>query len=85
MHFSDCFYKNALLEKTSIIMNAIYYKQQLYNLLSIEYNCPADVFDREDNILTESKLCDGSNNQNAGKPRHPSIVQRDVQKRLSPV
>ena len=36
-----------------------YYKQQLLKLLSLEYNCDPDAFAGEDNILTESKLCDG--------------------------
>lgn len=40
-------------------MNAADYKQQLLKLLSLEYNCSEDAFGKEDNILTESKLCDG--------------------------
>ena len=42
-----------------IIMNTMEYKQQLLKLLSLEYNCDPDAFAGEDNILTESKLCDG--------------------------
>lgn len=42
-----------------IIMNTMEYKQQLLKLLSLEYNCNPDAFAGEDNILTESKLCDG--------------------------
>ena len=40
-------------------INKTDYKQQLLKLLSLEYNCSPDVFDSGDNILTESKLCDG--------------------------
>lgn len=40
-------------------MNATDYKQQLLKLLSLEYNCSPDAFGKEDNILTETKLCDG--------------------------
>lgn len=43
------------------------YKQQLRKLLSLEYNCPPDAFDKENNILTESKLCDGQRRYNDEK------------------
>lgn len=35
------------------------YKKELLRLLSLEYNCSADDFSRDINILTELKLCDG--------------------------
>ena len=40
-------------------MNITEYQQKLFELLSLEYNCSTDAFGKEDNILTESKLCDG--------------------------
>lgn len=42
-------------------------KQQLLKLLSLEYNCLPDDFDKEDNILTESIFCDGQRQYNDKK------------------
>ncbi|MBR4941248.1 MAG: hypothetical protein IKZ19_04545, partial [Clostridia bacterium] len=43
-------------------MNATEYKRKLLNLLSLEYNCAAEAFEGEENILTESRVCDGRRN-----------------------
>ncbi len=34
-------------------------KTPLYNLLSLEYNCPPSAFESDENIVTEAKLLDG--------------------------
>ena len=40
-------------------MNTQGYAQNLYNLLSLEYNCATDAFTSDKNVITESALLDG--------------------------